>query len=288
MDKNWSPDTIVLGPAGVKLFEELGALSYLEQIGVLKKIKWFIGVSAGAMISYFLILGYTIEESITIFMKYNVFNDILHFDYSEVWRKLGLLSNDGLRAILVEATVRKFSRVLTLKELYDKTKIRFTTVTFDITNQDVTKSSCVYMSSDTHPDFDAIEAVLCSANIPVLFQRQLIDGHCYVDGALGNPYPIDLCDDGTRDVLGIYVTGVAKQSISTSIVPYLEKVIDASINELRYNNLNNSTKRCGHVHLRGSTSDPLGVAVTRKDKRQMVIDGYQTMTSWWKSEVPSR
>ena len=79
-------------------------------------------VSAGAMISYFLILGYTIEESITIFMKYNVFNDILHFDYSEVWRKLGLLSNDGLRAILVEATVRKFNRVLTLKELYDKTR----------------------------------------------------------------------------------------------------------------------------------------------------------------------
>ena len=36
---------------------------------------------------------------------------------------------------------------------------KITTVTFDITNQDVTKSSCVYMSSDTHPDFDAIEAV---------------------------------------------------------------------------------------------------------------------------------
>lgn len=283
--KGWSPTAIVLGPAGIKAFLELGALAYLEQIEVLSKIEWFVGVSAGALISYLLVLGFTIREAIGIFMKYNVFNDIKHFDYRDVLNKLGLLSNDGLRGILVEATILKFGKILTLEELYQKTQKRFTVVTLDITNEDPTKSSCVYMSHDNYPKYSAIEAVLCSSNIPLLFQKQKIDGRCFVDGVLGNPYPVNLCDDGTRDVLGLYVTGVNSRSVDCDMVSYLDKIIDASANEHRCNNINNSGDRCGNVHLKGSTRDPLGLTVTVKDKRRMVKEGHDTMAEWWKKNV---
>ena len=29
--------------------------------------------------------------------------------------------------------------------------------------------------------------------------------HVYIDGAFGNPYPIDQFDDGKRNILGLYI-----------------------------------------------------------------------------------
>jgi predicted acylesterase/phospholipase RssA len=65
------PKRICLSGGGVRAVAFLGALEALEAKGLLRSVKEYIGVSAGALISYGLVLGYTIQELKKLCMEFD-------------------------------------------------------------------------------------------------------------------------------------------------------------------------------------------------------------------------
>ena len=92
---------------------------------------------------------------------------------------------------------------ITLKELYEITKIDFHLYTVQI-NPIV----LIDISHTTHPDWSVLEAVYCSCCLPVLFIPYEKDNHTYVDGGMIANYPISSCYNNVLhkdEILGIYI-----------------------------------------------------------------------------------
>jgi predicted acylesterase/phospholipase RssA len=60
------PRRIVLSGGGIRALAHLGALDILESKGLLKAVKEYVGVSAGAFVGFSLVIGYTIQELKTL------------------------------------------------------------------------------------------------------------------------------------------------------------------------------------------------------------------------------
>jgi predicted acylesterase/phospholipase RssA len=65
------PKRICLSGGGIRAVAFVGALEILETQGLLRSVKEYIGVSAGALISYGLVLGYTIQELKKLCMEFD-------------------------------------------------------------------------------------------------------------------------------------------------------------------------------------------------------------------------
>ena len=178
----------------------LGALSYFEKTGFTDDVDTIIGCSVGTMIGVLMVAGYNILEIISEAADVDLFRDMNSIDLRKIKENTGVINNNIVRdrlSILLEA---KFGMVPTMEQLYLATGICFCATTFNLTDK-----IPVYITADTHPHMSAVEVVLLSINIPFFLYRLAHEGCTYIDGAFGNPYPIDVYDDGNTNILGIYL-----------------------------------------------------------------------------------
>jgi len=268
----WCPEVLVLGPGGVKGFLELGALILLESEGYLKNITTYVGVSIGAIISLLLVTGYTVTEIISDAIETNLFQDLSSINFEDIKENTGLLSNRPIKEKLITRLEDKFGFVPNLEQLYMVTGLEFMCVTMNLS-----KDRAEYISRHTDPSMNSVDAVLLSSNIPLLFYKLKYKGSVYIDGAFGNPYPVDQYDDGSRDILGIYITsGNPERKVPEDfhIAMYLYKIIDSSMIQIRDRIIQSSSTRCKHLRLYSPTVDATGLTVDMKVKSQMVLHGY--------------
>lgn len=272
------PNVLALGPGGIKGFLELGALQHLENLGWLKNIRYYAGCSAGAIISFLLVLGYTVSEIINICLKYNILFDIRNLNIPEIKSNFGLVSNKQLRDILNECSLEKYGLIMNMEELYQATGLELTFITVNVDSKTPNKSKTVRIDHHSHPDLCSVEGVLLSSNVPFLFYQIEYKGEVYIDGAFGNPYPVDVYDINNNHTIGIYITSSDpknSKSVKDNPIFYLDQTLEISMTELRQHNINNSSDRCRHIPLFGYNPDPVGFVTTDREKILMVINGYQ-------------
>lgn len=271
-------NVLTLGPGGIKGFLELGALQYLENNKYLKDIKYYSGCSAGAIICFLLVLGYRVVEIITICLNYNILFDIRNINIPDIKNNIGLISNKQLRDILTECVLERFGFNLTMEELYQATGLELTFITVNIDSKIPNQSATVRIDHSSHPDLCSVEAVLLSCNIPFLYYQIEYKGEVYIDGAFGNPYPINVYDLPENYTIGIYITSTGHEHLRSAREDplfYLDQTLEASIRELRQRNIDNSSNRCLHIPLFGYNPDPVGFITNRKQRISMVIEGYR-------------
>lgn len=272
----WTPEILILGPGGIKGFLELGALCLLEEEGYLKNIKTYVGVSIGAIIGLLLVAGYKPIEIIENALDTNLFQDLSSINFENIKHNTGLISNKSIKDKLIELMEEKFGFVPNLQQLYLATGLEFMCVSMNLS-----KDQAEYISYKTEPDINCVDAVLLSSNIPLLFYKLKYKGCIYIDGAFGNPYPIDQYDNNKVQILGIYITGQNKERTASQTIPddfpiaiYLYKIIDSSIIQIRDRIIKNSSSCCKHLRLFCSTIDTIGLTIDMKAKSQMVLQGY--------------
>lgn len=271
--KNWSPTVLVLGPGGVKGFLELGALLVFEREKILERIRHYVGVSVGAVISLLLVAGYSVSEIITEALEVNIFQDISTINIAEAKANSGLISNRVVKDLLLQRLEEKFGFVPTLGQLYSATGVLFTIVTMNLD-----KDRAEYISKETDPNLSAVDAVMLSMNIPLLFYKIKHKGCVCIDGAFGDPYPVGEYDDGNTDILGIYIVtrrpDIASATDSNFLL-YLYKIIDSTMTYSRYKTMQRASDRCRHLELVSPTFDTVGLTVDTKAKNAMIIHGYR-------------
>lgn len=271
-------DVLTLGPGGVKGFLELGMLYRAEKKGLLNGIKEYIGVSVGAIICFFLNIGFTVKEIIYIAIENDM---IIDFDINnpnilkllnDVRKHFGLFSMVKMEKILVDSVISKYGYIPTMRQLYDITKRKLTIVNYVLSDM-----KTEYVDCKLQPDVLCVEPVIKSISIPLIFWMSKYDDKVYIDGAFGDPYPILLRDDGVNRILGIYIKTDTESNDKKYNNPlmYLHDVLHCMFHIATERNLLEASKNCYNVPVESIATDPIGFSLGIEDKARMISSGIQ-------------
>lgn len=261
-------DILVVGPGGMKVFLELGALLELEREGFLVHIKKFIGCSIGSLVSLLLVSGYNVLQVINDFLNEDIFNYIIDkLDLDKIYNSTGLIDPSKIKEKISSKLLSKFTFIPSLQQLYLATGRGLYCVAYNITRDTVD-----IFSHETTPECSCVDAVLFSMNIPGLFYQMRYKDCLYVDGALGNPYPIDIFDDGKTKILGISIDSESTLKIESGI-EYFYKIIQSPMVQLKKRILSESSRLCKNIEIKSDYFDTLGVNLDEKKRAEMIKQG---------------
>lgn len=183
---------LVLSGAGPYGLGQLGIIKTMidSQKLDLKKIKKMYGTSAGACICSLLSLDIDINQIIEYFI-HRPWNKVVKLDMENVFcllnDKKGLIDHELLKHVLFPLfNANDIPIDITLKEVYDKTKIELHLMTSELSS-----FTTVTLNHLTFPELKLVDACCMSASIPPIFTPVQYKDKYYIDGGLLNTYPLD-------------------------------------------------------------------------------------------------
>lgn len=265
---NTDYETLVLSGGSFKCIASIGCIKYLEEVGIMKNIKNFIGTSAGSILNLFYILGYTSKEISNFFVNILDNNDLFEFDIEkciDLFQTYGL--NDGdIIVKLVQLILKQDD--MTFKELYEKTNKNMI-----ITVSNLSKRNYEYFSYETNPNMSIIVAIKASCTIPILFTPVIINNEYYVDGGLYNNFPI-----GHSIVIPEKTIGISFKNKTTKIESFSD-YIKSIINEfIIYDDAKINDINIFNIYLENIdwiSFSEIKINFTKKDIERYIDDGYK-------------
>ena len=200
-------DTLILsggGPAGIGYH---GILKALFDKDILNKdlddIKEIITLSIGILASFVLLLKIDLDVSEKIATEIDFMNFLNLDDISvnNILDDYGIFDTDYINK-LFKSLIKNYLKLhdLSLKELYDLSKIKLTVKVLN-----VTKKQYEYISYDNYPDLSIITLAEMTTSIPIFFKPVKYNNCLYVDPGLKNSFPILKCK--SKNYLGILLGG---------------------------------------------------------------------------------
>lgn len=186
----YKPTCLTLGNSTVYGLDHVGALTYLEENGILGEIKTIIASSSSAFIGLLLVLGLKVTDIMTFCLE---LRREASFNNLSLLREGQLMDINVLKDKLFKIITEKISIVPTCQELYDLTRINYTTVAYDVEN-----GKTVYFNRKYTPTVNVLDAVLASCSVQFLYGAYKIESHYYVSGINSNPYP-----HAADDIVGV-------------------------------------------------------------------------------------
>ena len=194
-------DTICLSSGGINGYTFIGALLYLNKINYidLNNIINYYGTSAGSIIAFLFILGYSPNNIINIVIKEMNLNILTNIDFDNLIVNYGLDNFDKITNILSIYLDKKLGvKDITFYELFTKTNKKFIINTTNFTK------NCEELLSYTHtPNLSIIMGIKMSCSIPFVFEPVLYNDCHYMDGAIINTFLINHCNPNTT--LGLFI-----------------------------------------------------------------------------------
>ncbi len=272
------PKVLVISHGGIKGFYELGYLCVLYERGIMSELDTYIGESVGSIISLLLICGYTPKEVVNIALISEMLTMACIGSMVEAWLNKGILSLDRIQYTLTHYVKQKFLHIPTYKTLFEITGKTLCTVSLALSG---TSYKTTYFNPIDTPDVSCVEGVLLSVIIPFIIESRRFEGHMHIDGAIGNPYPVDQYDDGETSILGISVTTkylemeddvhIMNQVVNRII--HLYQLFDAFTECHKNRIISNCSNKVIHMNIEDDTLDFTGLTKNLKDKSKMIHKG---------------
>jgi predicted acylesterase/phospholipase RssA len=221
-------DTLVISGGSMNGLGVLGALQYLKDNNMLNELRNFVGTSAGSIICYFLIIGYTpIEVMVYICTNQKLFDNLKTVDFIKATKGDGAISFALISDIIEKMTIDKVGRPLLLKDLKETYGKTFVCTTFNLT-----KNCLEYITNESHPDMPCISAIHMSCNIPVIFEPYKYGDCLYVDGGISDNFPVDMGEKIGNRVVGLNIN-TAEPIVfgSINVMEYAYKLLIIVLNE---------------------------------------------------------
>ena len=181
---------IIIPGGGIYGIQLVGILKNLKKYNILKDIKSYLGTSAGSIICFLLIIGYTIDEIYIFLDKFN-FNLITNIKskkniFDKLNNNYGLNNTNNFKIIFNKFLINKnIDKNITFKDLYELIPIELTINIACINTLEIL--FCNYKNT---PDFKVVDIITISCSIPILFEPTLLNDKYYVDGGFYNSCPI--------------------------------------------------------------------------------------------------
>lgn len=252
---------LIFEGGGILGFSYLGALDYLDEIGLLSQINKVAGSSSGAITACITCFNLPFNEIKTIsstldYKKIPQQKNIRHRgitdsfktefnrlfgDFDSIYRLLnnyGWYSSqylyDWLKNIIAsQFDINKKQPPYTFAD-FQNNNIHLNNKPFKdlyIVGTDISYKKSVIFSFDTTPDMEVAEAVRISMSVPLFFEAIKIGSqskndtnqHIFVDGGLMRNYPINIFDhDGiNNETLGIQLNNKIKYKETANIIDYI-------------------------------------------------------------------
>ena len=231
---------LVLSGGSVRTVSVVGCLLYLHEQRLLQGVTTVVGTSAGAILGFMLVLGYTPTEVVGLLKDVLIgkgyhklrLDDLLSLNIFETF---GLDSGENIVAFLRDVLEKATGlRDVTFMEL---TKRCGKNLVVCVAN--VSRQSTEYMCVDDTPDVSVITAIRMSGALPIVFSPvRHSNGDLYVDGALYEALPIGYIsarfnNDMLRDTLAISMTNATgKNMLQSARQPDLPSYLAALITSL--------------------------------------------------------
>jgi predicted acylesterase/phospholipase RssA len=274
-------DTLVLAGGGVKGLVLLGAIQTLTDSKKLEAVNTYVGTSVGAIIGYFLAIGYTPVEIIALIYCHKWLDKLQDLNLMNLINGNGVLSFAPIQEALEFFTLTKIGKFLTLKKLEEEYGKKLVCCTYNMTT-----CKPEYLSAETHPDLPCLTALRMSANIPLVFDRFSYTNNFYIDGGIVDNFPIGKGIELGKSVIGINMK-VDEKSLADSpedgVVPYFFRLLQVPIiqsvefrNEKITKECLENGKVCKILTIRsGELKASVGLNVPHKTRFEMFSEGYQ-------------
>jgi len=223
------PRRIALSGGGMRGLAHVGALIALEKHGMLKRVKEYVGTSAGAMLALCIIIGYTFSElrTLSILFNFALLQNIDLDNMLEIVEKCGVDDGSNLnRFISILLRTKGYPETITFEEFYAKNVDALNLRVYAV---DLTKCTYTEFSVRNTPSMEMRMAVHASMTIPFLFVpvADPVSGAKYVDGAVVAHFPFHhLSSDEREETLGLtFADGEGTSSTpDTSIVSFIFRI----------------------------------------------------------------
>ena len=202
------PREIILPGGGTNGLAVVGALDALHEQGRLDKVTRWIGGSAGAATSLFMVLGYTprVLYEILFRLDFATLNDIHCDSILACYDTMGLTDGQRIMNIVRAALVKKgLSETTTFAELADA----FPKHTLVVTGYNLSQGDTVAFSAETTPEMPVWLACRISISVPFLFRPVVYQGDMYIDGCALENVPLRFATKKHR-VLVLKTTSVPR------------------------------------------------------------------------------
>lgn len=195
--------TLVISGGGTYGIEILGALQRALDTGFLQpqNLSLIVGTSVGSIIGYLVAIGYAPLEILVRLVRHtNVLGtEMLKGAGSQGVVPIGLLQFAPMRRLLEHMTLERAGTMHTLESLKAQTGIELVCVAYNYTLR-----KTVYIDSTAFPDMPCLQALEMSSAIPFVFPPCVYGGHTFVDGCIGDKFPVGEAIDRTLPSTGVF------------------------------------------------------------------------------------
>jgi len=200
------PKRIVFTGGGLRSLGHFGVLEVLEKRGLLKHVKEYMGVSAGAMVGFSTMLGYTIKEMKDVVTQFdftilqNIHPEFMLDFLSTYGMDTGEQLEKFLKALL---RIKGFSPDLTFGEWASQYP-KAPRLRCFATNLNTNKLK--EFSTDATPETSFVYALRASMSLPLYFTpvKDVGTDHLLVDGGVIHNFPMNLLtEDEKEETLGV-------------------------------------------------------------------------------------
>lgn len=230
---------LVLSGGALKAVVLLGAVKYLEEKDLIKHFKNYVGSSAGAIIIFFLIIGYKSYEIKDILIE--EINNIVDLDFENIddfFINYGIDNTDRNKDILKKYLIKK-------TKLNDITFIEFAKkygLNFTITGTNLTTRNTDYFNVDNFPNMSMIDALVITSCIPLIYKPIEYNDNLYIDGGIYNNFAYNYYKN-KNDSLGINVTYNYSRKNDT-FMNYFNNILLSLMDKIIELGLDNSENVC--------------------------------------------
>jgi predicted acylesterase/phospholipase RssA len=281
---HYPPKRLIFGGAGTRLLCYVGALKALIKSNKfhLKKIKEYVGVSAGSIIAMLISLQLTIDDIETIILHYN-FRHMFHGDpfspeiileASDTW---GL--DDG-RTFKQEISKflesHGFSAKLTFEQLH-----RLTNTTLRILACDIEDAKYYELSHIKTPKVQIIDAVYASCAIPLYFHPARINNKLLVDGGMVHSFPLTYFTyKEINESIGIQLISKISKENPRDSLEYFWRIVGMILNPpVTY-------KVPKNIYTINVNSFFVDWSMSHQQKIEMIHEGYSQVSRQLKALIP--
>lgn len=264
-------DTLVISGASTKVVAFIGVFRALYEKSIisndLKGIKHISCVSVGYFYSIILALKISEKFSYECILKTDLlkFLNIENISIDSLIYDMGFIDHYKISKPIEIILKEKFKKDnVTLKEFYDKTKIKIT-----VKCVNVTKSETYFINHETDPDLEVCKLLLMTTAIPIFFKPILYENCYYIDGGLSGNLPIECIDPNKDNYLGIYISGNKEIDFKNEeypILSFLNKILTVSST-----NLDSYLDKCIVLEINESSTN---FELTNEQKEKMIDFGY--------------
>lgn len=271
-------NTLVLSGGSVKTIAMLGVLQYCYDLKLLN-VKKYIGTSAGAIICYLLIIGYTPDELLLKLCSSDILENVRYFDIPSMINRTGAMSFSDIQDYLEYLTIEKIGKLITLKDL--KTLFNKELI---ITTYNYTKKITEYISCVNNPDIPCLIAIRMSTCLPLIFPPFKYMDNYYLDGGISDDFPIEyelervLNNKANNHRLGIVIDPYNETEPSNTI-EYIYELLSIPLKIT----IQDKLVKYNYVDIIkiGNTINLLNFSVKKIEKINLFISGYNIAKDYY-------